>query len=85
MVAAKRTRRVRRIPQYPALAELIRTRRQQLGLSQAFVAEKVGIDQSTLARWERGDRIPSGLLLLRLSGYLRFTEAELEAATKKPA
>ena len=83
VVAAKHARRIR--TSAPALAELIRSRRSQLGLTQAFVAEQIGVDQSTLARWERGDRVPSGLLLLRLSSYLRFTDAELDAATKKSA
>lgn len=66
---------------YPGLADLIRERREHLGVSQAFVAERIGVDQTTIARWERGDRTPSGPLLLRLCGYLRFTDAELEAAT----
>lgn len=48
------------------LSELIRARRQHLGLSQADVAEAVGaFDQPTVtrhevARWERGKRIPRG-------------------------
>lgn len=54
-------------------------------MSQAFVADKVGIAQSTLARWEKGNRTPSGPEFHRLSSFLRFTEAELDAAMKKPA
>lgn len=65
--------------QYP-LGELIRRRREELELSQTFVAGKVGIDQSTLARWENGERIPTGPLFRRLSQFLRFTEQELAAA-----
>lgn len=66
------------------LATLIRERRERLGLSQRFVAGKIGVDQSTLARWESGERVPSGALLLRLHAYLRFTDAELETATAAP-
>lgn len=48
------------------LSDLIRARRRHLGLSQADVAEAVGVfDQPTVtrhevARWERGKRIPRG-------------------------
>lgn len=71
--------------EYPVLAELIRTRREQLELSQTFVANKVGVDQSTLARWENGNRTPSGPAFYRLWSFLRFTQAELDAAMQKPA
>lgn len=70
--------------QYPQLASLIRERREHLGLTQRFVAEKIGIDQTTLARWENGQRTPSGPQLIRLIAYLRFSEDELEAATAPP-
>jgi transcriptional regulator with XRE-family HTH domain len=31
-----------------------------LGLSQKVFAEKLGVDQGTLAKWERGEREPAG-------------------------
>ena len=31
------------------------------GISQEKLARQFGIDESTLARWERGDRVPTGL------------------------
>jgi len=46
--------------------------RTTLGLTQKEAARRLGVDPSTLARWERGDREPTGEPLLRA---LRFVEA----------
>jgi transcriptional regulator with XRE-family HTH domain len=49
------------LPEGETLAgKLIRYRTSQ-GISQKTLAKKLGIDPSTLARWERGDREPTGL------------------------
>lgn len=39
--------------------DLIREARTRAGLSQAALARRVGRPQSTIARWERGNRLPS--------------------------
>lgn len=39
--------------------DLIREARARAGLSQAALARRVGCPQSTIARWERGNRLPS--------------------------
>lgn len=39
--------------------DLIREARARAGLSQAALAQRVGRPQSTIARWERGNRLPS--------------------------
>jgi ribosome-binding protein aMBF1 (putative translation factor) len=84
VVPPKKRRRNSSSP-YPELAALIRQRREQLGLTQTFVADKVDIDQTTLARWENAQRVPSGPAFERLRQFLRFSDAELEAATAPPA
>ena len=37
-----------------------------LGISQKESARRIGVDPSTLARWERGEREPTGKLAVRL-------------------
>lgn len=76
------------------LGRLIRERRRQLGLSQADVAEAVGVfDRPTVtrqevARWERGKRIPRGrtrkalALALDLSVRLLDLAAAVERARR---
>jgi transcriptional regulator with XRE-family HTH domain len=39
--------------------ERLRSARQLLGLSQAGLAEKLGVDRGTVGDWERGVRLPS--------------------------
>lgn len=39
--------------------------RERARLSQADVARSVGADQSTVARWERGERAPRGAAALK--------------------
>jgi transcriptional regulator with XRE-family HTH domain len=46
-----------------------------LGLSQKETAERLGIDPGTLARWERGERKPTGALLGRVKRFLCDEEA----------
>jgi transcriptional regulator with XRE-family HTH domain len=49
--------------------------RTRLGLSQKESAYRIGVDPSTLARWERGDREPTGNLAFRASTFLSAVEA----------
>tara|TARA_R110000822_G_scaffold113041_2_gene244117 strand:- start:221 stop:466 length:246 start_codon:yes stop_codon:yes gene_type:complete len=39
------------------------TRRQQLGISQRVLGEKIGVTDYLLAKWEGGHRRPSGFLM----------------------
>jgi len=45
-----------------------------LGLSQKVFAGQLEVDQGTLAKWERGDRVPAGAFAARVSRFLT-TEA----------
>jgi transcriptional regulator with XRE-family HTH domain len=59
-------------PQTPA-EQLVLARKIQ-GLSQKEMARSLGIDPSTLARWERGEREPKGHLLIRADRLLQDGE-----------
>ena len=58
----------------PAVA-LVR-HRTILGLSQEQAALKIGVDPSTLAKWERGEREPAGAALGRLRVFLDQEETQ---------
>ena len=55
-------------PQTPA-EQLVQDRKIR-GLSQKEMARSLGIDPSTLARWERGEREPTGMFLSRVQRFL---------------
>ena len=48
--------------------------RTALGLSQKEAADRMGVDPCTLARWERGEREPSGAFAARASRFLDGTK-----------
>ena len=61
--------------------ERLLRQRTTLGLSQKASAERLGIDPSTLAKWERGEREPTGALLTRVK---RFLDKEEETGATCP-
>lgn len=67
------------------LARNIATRRKVLGLTQAQLAEKLGVETETLSRFERGKHLPSLATLERLAGLLQVTVSELLAEQPKVA
>nr|WP_255719749.1 helix-turn-helix domain-containing protein [Pelomonas sp. P8] len=68
------------------LGRNLATRRKALGLTQAAVAERLGVDTETLSRFERGKHVPSLLTLERLAAILSSTCAELlEEHAPQPA
>lgn len=44
--------------------------RNQKGLSQSELAEKIGVSQNTVSQWETGERIPNVLILKKLTKIL---------------
>jgi transcriptional regulator with XRE-family HTH domain len=54
-------------------AQLVR-QRTTLGLSQKDAANRIGVDQGTLAKWERGEREPAGAFLGRVKRFLQDGE-----------
>lgn len=61
----------------PIVAELIAVREAR-GISQAVVADRIGVDQAVISNWERGKRQPKGPALKLLEAFLT-TERERAA------
>lgn len=74
------------VPESDLLTRLSRNiakRRTDLGLTQAQLAERLGVDSETVSRFERGRHAPSLLTLERLAGLLYTTAGELLAEAPK--
>src|SRR5712692_12009689 len=68
------------------LAEAIRARREELGWSQRQLAERAGMTQPGIARFESGGTTPTPPLLERLAGALGLTvNVSLEPADRRSA
>ena len=52
------------------LAQRLVNRRKALGITQKNLARRIGVDPSTLAKWERAERIPTGRFASRLAAAL---------------
>lgn len=59
-------------------AERLVSGRKALGITQKESAERIGVDPSTLARWERGDREPRGEFAVRATRLVATAERESE-------
>jgi len=60
-----------------SLGKNIAARRKFLGLTQATLAEKLGIDTITVSRFERGSHLPSLLRLEQIAVTLEMSVAQL--------
>jgi len=67
------------------LSRNISYRRKELGLTQAQLAEKMGIEPETLSRFERGKHLPSLATLEKLADLLLIPVADLLAEQPKTA
>ncbi len=65
------------------VAENIKERRRALGLTQAQLAERLGVDTETLSRFERGKHSPTLKNLARLAGLLQTTISDLLAEERQ--
>jgi transcriptional regulator with XRE-family HTH domain len=54
------------------------SRRKALGLSQELLAVELGVDRTTIGRWERGETDPQPYIRTRLCTVLHVTTAELD-------
>ena len=68
------------LPEAKTLAEQLVRRRTTLGMSQKEAAEEMGVDPATLARWERGEREPTGEML---DGVGRFLDGSKRAVVRR--
>ena len=67
------------------LSRNISIRRKELGLTQAQLAEKLGVETETLSRFERGKNLPSLGTLEKLANLLLVSVADLLAEQPKTA
>jgi transcriptional regulator with XRE-family HTH domain len=58
------------LPPGTTWAERLVSCRTAMGVTQGEAAHRIGIDQGTLARWERGEREPAGAFLSRVQRFL---------------
>ena len=70
------------LPNAKTLAEQLVRHRTALGMSRKDAAVELGVDDGTLARWERGDREPEGEFLRRVERFLSHVE-ELELVERR--
>lgn len=59
------------------LGQIIREKREALGLTQIEVAEKAGLDRNYIGMVERGERNPSYLSLIKIATGLNLTVDQL--------
>jgi transcriptional regulator with XRE-family HTH domain len=59
------------------LAKKISATRAKVGISQAALADRCGVDRQTVYRWEAGDREPSATALGTLAVALGVTSDSL--------
>src|SRR6266436_1635287 len=69
---------------FASLAKNIAARRKALSLTQAQLAEAIGVDTETLARFERGKHLPSLQTLGRLAVQLHISVSKLLADEPLP-
>jgi transcriptional regulator with XRE-family HTH domain len=59
------------LPEAKTLADQLARHRTTLGLMQKETAQRLGVDQGTLAKWERGEKGPAGEFLERVKQFLK--------------
>lgn len=65
------------------LGENIRKRREELKLSQEYVAEQVGVSRQAVSKWETGQSEPTASNLIQLADALEISLSELVDSHKK--
>jgi hypothetical protein len=58
-------------PEPESVGQALKRHRKGQGMSQKAFAIQLRVDQGTLARWERGERVPTGKFLDRVNRVLR--------------
>lgn len=64
------------------LSKAIRSARRRAGLSQVELAELLGVRQSSVSQWERGNTKPSTVHLLTLAARLGCSLVELAGVSE---
>ena len=61
------------------IGKFIASMRKEQGLSQKQLAERIGVTDKTISKWETGNRLPDASILLKLSQELHIDVNELLA------
>jgi DNA-binding XRE family transcriptional regulator len=69
------------LPEATTWGERLVRQRTMLGLTQKSAAREIGVDQGTLARWERGEREPTGTFAKCAERFLGTGDATSVART----
>ena len=67
-----------------SLGQRIRAERTRIGLTQAQLAQKIGVKTNTISQWETGKRAPGYDALEQLSAALNCTPSSLLEAAPEP-
>ncbi len=59
------------------IGKFIAKRRKSVGLTQSVLAEKLGVSDRAVSKWETGKSMPDSALMLKLSSILEITVNEL--------
>jgi HTH-type transcriptional regulator, cell division transcriptional repressor len=59
------------------LGEALKVRREELGLGQEHVADRLGVSQQTVSRWEKGLALPRPARVVTLAGLLDLDSEHL--------
>ena len=59
------------------IGQFIASRRKEQGFTQAELAEKLGVTDRAVSKWERGKSLPDASLMLELCGLLAITVNDL--------
>ena len=73
------------LPPSEGLADRLVQARTAMGLSQKAAAGRIGVDQCTLARWERREREPTGAFQAQALRFLLAAEAKCSPAAARTA
>ena len=60
-----------------ALGENIKSRREELKLSQEYIAEQLGVSRQAISKWETGQSEPTASNLIQLAEILELNLSEL--------
>ena len=67
------------------LGSLLKELRKEHGLTQEQLAEKLGVTNRTVSRWETGTNVPDLDILIDLSEFYQVDVKELLNGERKPA
>jgi DNA-binding XRE family transcriptional regulator len=62
---------------YADMGRSLRDRRRKVGVSQGWVASRLGVDRTTVLKWERGRQAVAAHLAVELAALLGMSVAQL--------